>query len=134
MVYIRADSNPMISGGHIMRCLAIADALAARNIKVCFLIADENSTPVLDDYGFPYINLESNWNDLLTDVDQVKAILIQERESILLIDSYQVTREYVEELKPFAKVVYLGSKMEYIGKLDMLINYSADIDYGFYNE
>ena len=132
MFFIRADSNTTISGGHIMRCLAIANALVERGEKVCFLLADDNPIPVLEESGFSYVNLCSNWQDLMTDVEQVKAILSKEETPFLLIDTYCVTREYVEELKPLCKIAYLGSKQVYLGKLDFLINYSTDIDHVFY--
>lgn len=134
MIFIRADSNPTIAGGHIMRCLAIAKVLISTGEQVCFLIADDNPISVLDDAEVQYINLHSDWMNLMSDVDQVKELLVQNAGSILLIDTYQITREYVEKLEPYAKIVYLGSKREKLGPLSMLINYSTDIDYEFYKE
>ena len=133
MLYIRADSNPVIAGGHIMRCLTIAKAMLAADEEVCFLIADENPVPVLEEAGLNYIVLHSDWQNLMTDIEQVEILLQKEKRPILLIDTYSVTKEYVENLKPYAKVVYLGSKSEYLGDLDLLINYSTDIDCDFYN-
>ena len=133
MVFFRADSNNIIAGGHIMRCLALAKTMISVGEKVCFLIADENPVSVLAEAGLDYIILYSNWQDLLTDVEQVKSILQKEQNSTLLIDTYSITKEYVEKLKPYAKIMYLGSKAEFLGELDLLINYSTDIDYGFYN-
>ena len=133
MVYIRADSNPVISGGHIMRCMAIAQTLTENGIKVCFLTADENPVTILDKECIPYIVLNSDWKDLMTDIDKVKELLIKDDNALLLIDTYQITKEYVEELSQYAKIAYLGSKLEYLGGLDLLINYSTDIDFGFYN-
>lgn len=133
MIYFRADSNPVIAGGHIMRCMTIASALCERGEKVCFLIADENPIPVLNGSGIPYVNLQSDWQDLMTDVDKVRKILMEETEPTLLIDTYRVTESYVRALKPFCKIAYLGSKQEYLGELDLLINYSTDMDRGFYS-
>lgn len=132
MFFIRADSNPIISGGHIMRCLAIANALIERGEKVCFLVADENPIPVLEDAEISYIILHSKWQDPMTDVEQVKSIISRDRHPVLLIDTYRITREYVEEVKAYCKVIYLGSKQEYLGELNLLINYSTNIDYDFY--
>ena len=134
MIFIRADSNPTIAGGHIMRCLAIAQALINAGEEVCFLVADNNPMKLLEDAGVQFVVLNSNWKELMSDVEQVKQLIIKTSASVLLIDTYQITREYVEELKPYVKVVYLGSKREFLGPLDLLINYSADIDYQFYKE
>lgn len=133
MVFFRADSNSVIAGGHIMRCLAIAKAMINAGEKVCFLIADENPISVLSEAEIDYFVLHSDWQDLMTDVEQVKNLLKRENNPILLVDTYSITKEYADELKPLAKVVYLGSKPEYLGNLDLLINYSTDIDYDFYH-
>lgn len=133
MFFIRADSNPTIAGGHIMRCLALAKEIITAGEDVRFLIADENPAPVLAEAGFDYIVLHSDWQNLSTDVKQVKTLLQKENSPTLLIDTYSITKEYVDSLKPYAKIVYLGSKQEFLGDLDLLINYSTDIDYDFYN-
>lgn len=39
-VWIRADGNEQIGTGHVMRCLAIAEALEAAGVPVCFVMAD----------------------------------------------------------------------------------------------
>jgi UDP-2,4-diacetamido-2,4,6-trideoxy-beta-L-altropyranose hydrolase len=132
-VYIRVDSNPVISGGHVMRCLAIAETLSEVGRKVCFLVADDNPISVLEERGFSYINLHSNWQNLMTDFEQVKSIVSKEEYPFLIIDTYKVTKEYVDSLKPYCRIAYLGSKKGFLGNLDLLINYSTDIDYAFYN-
>ncbi len=134
MLFVRADSNPTISGGHIMRCLAIANELADRGEQVCFLVADDDPVPVLEEAGVPYIVLRSDWRDPMTDAEQVKGLLEKDSHPVLLIDTYQVTREYVEKLKPYCRIAYLGSKKEYLGQLDLLINYSMATDHEFYRK
>lgn len=133
MVYFRADSNSIISGGHIMRCLAIAQALIENGVETCFLTADDNPIPVLDKECIPYIVLNSDWKDIMTGMDKVKELLKKDSNALLLIDTYQVTKEYVEELRQYGKIAYLGSKSGYLGELDLLINYSTDINFSFYN-
>ena len=133
MIFIRADSNPTIASGHIMRCLALAKEMITAGEDVCFLIADENPAPVLTEAGLDYIVLHSDWQNLSTDVNKVKTLLQKENSPTLLIDTYSITKEYVDSLNPYAKIVYLGSKPEFLGDLDLLINYSTDIDYDFYN-
>ncbi|SFB05685.1 UDP-2,4-diacetamido-2,4,6-trideoxy-beta-L-altropyranose hydrolase [Selenomonas ruminantium] len=134
MVFIRADSNPIIAGGHIMRCIAIANELKSVGVNVHFLIADENSIQPLEINGIAYTVLGTNWQDLNAEIEQVKNILRYENNPVLLIDTYMVQRTYIEQLRPYCKIGYLGSKKEYLGNLDFLINYSADMDYDFYNK
>lgn len=132
MIFIRTDSNLTISGGHIMRCLAIAKELMKLGIPVCFLIADTNPVHILDESGVPYVILYSNWMDLSIETEQVRKLLEKENHPVLLIDTYQITKEYVNKLHPYCKIAYLGSKLEPLGELDLLINYSSAIDYDFY--
>lgn len=133
MVFFRVDSNSTIAGGHLMRCLAIAKALIKSGEKVCFLVADNNPVAVLEEANIEYTVLHSNWQDLMSDLDKVIELLKSESEPKIVVDTYSATKAYVDAIKPFAKTVYLGSKSEYIGKLDLLINYSTDIDYDFYH-
>ena len=116
-----------------MRCQAIAKAIINAGGQVCFLIADDNPAPILSEAGLDYFILHSDWQDISTDVEQVKTFLQKDINPILIIDTYSITKEYVNELKPLAKVAYLGSKPSFLGNLDLLINYSTDIDYDFYH-
>lgn len=134
MVYFRTDSNSLISGGHIMRCISIAQALIEKGMEVCFLIADDNPVSVLDKESIPYVILKSDWKNLMTDINKVKELLRKDNNAFMLIDTYKVTKEYVDELSQYAKIAYLGSKLEYLGKLNLLINYSTSIDFDFYNK
>lgn len=115
-----------------MRCLAIAKTMQKIEENVCFLTADDNSSKVLTEAGIKHVVLHSDWSNLMTDVDAVKILLQKEDKPLLLIDTYKITKDYVEALKPYCKIAYLGSKLEYLGQLDFLINYSTDIDYQFY--
>ena len=116
-----------------MRCLSIAQAFRDAGESVKFLVADNNPIPMLESVGVDYTILNSTWNNMLEEVDIVKGILRKEKNPLLFIDTYQVTRKYTEALLPFAKICYLGSKPEYLGPIQVLINYSTDIDYAFYH-
>jgi len=134
VVYFRVDSNDVIAGGHVMRCIALASYLKKNGAKVQFLVADDNPVSVLKQYQMDYRVLNTDWKNLESDKNFVLNLLKSEKKSILIIDTYRVTKEYVEALAPFCKIVYLGSKPEYLGPLNLLINYSANIDYDFYRD
>lgn len=116
-----------------MRCISIAQAFRNVGENVEFLVADDNPIPMLERVGVKYTILHSAWNNLMEEVDIVKSILQKEKNPLLFIDTYQVTRLYTEALLPYARICYLGSKSEYLGAIQVLINYSTDIDYTFYN-
>lgn len=134
MIYFRADSNSVIASGHIMRCLSIATYLKKQGAEVCFLTADHNPDTMLEKVGVDSLCLESQWDNLMSEVEKMKNILSKDSHSLLFIDTYQVSRAYVEALLPYTPICYLGSKREYLGKLQTIINYSTDIDYDFYRD
>lgn len=133
MVFFRADSNKQIASGHIMRCISIAQAFKDAGEDVTFLIADENPFQMLERAGMIYYTLHSDWNQLMGEVDIMKSLLKNYDNPLLIIDTYQVSIDYVEALLPYARICYLGSKPEYLGNLQALVNYSTDIDYEFYS-
>lgn len=50
-VWIRADGNEHIGTGHVMRCLAIAEALEAAGVQVCFVMADDAAAKLVKSRG-----------------------------------------------------------------------------------
>ena len=133
MVFFRADSNKQIASGHIMRCISIAQAFKDAGEDVTFLIADEDPIQMLERAGMIYYTLHSVWDQLMGEVDVVKSLLQSYENPLLIIDTYQVSKGYVEALLPYSRICYLGSKPEYLGNLHALVNYSTDIDIEFYS-
>lgn len=134
MIYIRTDSNEEIAAGHVMRCLSLAQELRRQGEKVLFLSADANPTAIIREDGFEHKVLGSRWDALDEEIEIMKGLLQSSENAFLLIDTYKVTRRYVENLLPCVKIGYLGSKREYLGGLDLLINYSSNIDADFYRK
>ena len=137
MIYIRADMNDIIAAGHIMRCLAIADAIRALGGDVTFLLADENAVPLLADRGYRYIVLHSKWNDLEGEISKLLSLIDTYEEKTLLIDHYYVTERYLSELREHFFTVYLDDLNAFLYPVDMLIcaanyfeNYKYEKRYG----
>ena len=134
MIFIRTDSNSVISGGHVMRCIAIAQALVEKGKQVCFLLSDDNAADILEEKNLSHVVLHTNWENLEEGVESTIELMKDYKESILLIDSYNVTKRYVELVKRWGIVGYLGSKKENLGNIDFIINYNLKIDYDFYKK
>lgn len=131
-VFFRADSNPTIASGHIMRCLPIANQFQKAGVSVCFITADNLSDGMLD--GWDHISLNSKWDNLVTELPQMKELLSgYEEKPLLFIDTYSITSEYTQALSQYATVVYLGSKRGYLGHLDYQINYCAKTEPEYYD-
>lgn len=133
MIIFRADSNPQIASGHVMRCISIAAYCRKQGQDVLFIIADEHPVRMLEQYSMPYRVLNSDWQNLSLELPLMIDILSQIQDPVLIVDTYSITKNYVDTLSPYARIWYLGSKPEYLGKLDGLINYSSNIDYEWYH-
>lgn len=132
-VFIRTDANAFVASGHVMRCLALADALRNAGMDVVFVVSDETPRTIIEGRGFSARVLASDWRNIMDGVgrmrDACKACAIT---PIVLVDTYCVTAEYVEALADVARVCYLGSKKDDLGNLSLLVNYSTMIDEEFY--
>ncbi len=132
MIFFRADSNHQIATGHIMRCISIAQRFKMHGHSVRFFISDDNPIPLLEKVGMDYYVLNSAWNDLDYEIPLMRELLKGHDSDFLIIDTYSVTKRYVESLLSLCKCCYLGSKREYLGELFALINFSLSVDYGYY--
>lgn len=124
MIYIRADGNADIGMGHVMRCLSIAEAVAmeAGQQKPMFLTADECCVQMIADRGFPYLVLNTDYRDMMSELVQLSEMLNKEKD-VILVDSYQVSNEYYTALGQLAKVACLEDMGEPY-PVDLLINYN----------
>ncbi len=132
MIYIRADANEIIGVGHIMRCLSIAQQLKSLQEKAVFIISDERSRKIIDDYGFEVICLNSQWDDLDKEIPYLCDAIDKYHINKILIDSYYVTENYLSEISKKVKTYYIDdiNSMKY--SVDVLINYNiyaTDLDY-----
>lgn len=124
MLYIRTDMNPTISTGHMMRCLAIADALSVKGEKVTFLLADTNAVNLLEKRGYLYRVLSTDWKDMESELPQLEGVLRQESIPRILVDSYQVTPRYLSCLQEMAWTAYIDDVNAFIYPVDGLICYA----------
>lgn len=121
-LYIRADMNKQIATGHIMRCISIANAAKEKGLEVVFICADENPKEVLSQNGFECIILNSRWDDLESEFEDLRAVI--EGDACLLVDSYSVTYKYLESLREIIKVIYMDDLNSFLYPVDMVITYA----------
>lgn len=124
MIGIRADGNNKIGLGHIMRCLTIAKALKKQGGDVLFILADETCSELLLQNGFQYCVLNSAYDDLEKETDSLISILREHKIDRLLVDTYYVTPNYLEELRKAVIMIYLDDVNAFAYPVDLLINYN----------
>ncbi|MBD5465968.1 MAG: UDP-2,4-diacetamido-2,4,6-trideoxy-beta-L-altropyranose hydrolase [Lachnospiraceae bacterium] len=128
---IRVDSNGTIGTGHLMRCLAMAGELK-KSCQVVFVLADKMGTELLEKEGFSYRCLDSQWDQMEDELKAVCQVIKEENAQVLLIDSYQVTKHYLECVRRLIKTIYVDDLHEFLYPCDLLVNYAVyakDYDY-----
>ncbi len=124
-MFIRADMNDTIATGHIMRCLSIADECKALGEEVLFITADQEAENLLSERGYRNIILNTRWNDMESELPALTALLRETPGSQILIDSYQVTPRYLEELSGIADTTYLDDLNSFFYPVHNLICYEC---------
>ena len=133
IIFIRADMNPVIATGHMMRCLSIADEIRNMGGKAVFVTADENAVDLIRKRGYEVLVLHSDW---MSKEDELPGLIEKIREygaKKILVDSYQVTGHYLQELRRYTQVTYLDDLDDFPHPADNLIcyaNYYHSFSYG----
>lgn len=128
MIYIRADANPYIGMGHIMRCLSIADAFHTVGNSPIFILADEHVLPLIIERGYEAVVIHSDYNNMEAELPLWESQGIVSAD-LIIVDSYYVTSDYLKSLKTRVgengKLVYLDDLASFPYPVDILINYNA---------
>lgn len=134
-IYIRVDMNEIIATGHVMRCLSIADAAKEQGKETVFIVADEKPVELLRGRGYEPIVLHTDWRDMEGELDILISFIQNHGVSKLLVDSYQVTKDYLERLEEVTEVFYLDDvdAFEYpVSNVICYANYYSELSYGSY--
>lgn len=123
-IYFRTDGNEIIATGHVMRCLSVADACNEMGHEVTFITADNQCSELIHQRGYDSINLLGKWNDLEYELCKLMSLISKHAISILIIDSYYVTEEYLRKLRGLTKTVYFDDLNAFDYPVNVLINYS----------
>lgn len=124
MILFRADGNSKIGTGHIMRCLSIADELRIVEREIVFILADNSMASVIENRGYKVIILNSDYQNLINELDQLINIINTEKPSTIILDSYYVTMTYLEHLRKLTRTVYIDDIASFPYPVDLLVNYN----------
>lgn len=134
-IYIRVDMNEVIATGHVMRCLSIADAAREQGKETVFITADEKPVEMLGSRGYKPVVLHTDWKNMEGELDILLSLIQDKGIKKLLVDSYQVTENYLKKLEAYAEVFYLDDldAFEYpVSNVICYANYYSQLSYGNY--
>ncbi|MFO2977046.1 UDP-2,4-diacetamido-2,4,6-trideoxy-beta-L-altropyranose hydrolase [Legionella pneumophila serogroup 3] len=122
-IVFRLDSSNLIGSGHVMRCLALANALRERKVKVRFICCNliGNSIRVIRQNGFEVIELINKPNiQWEQDAKETISYLKQmEKPDWIFLDHYNLDIKWEKEIRPF---------VNQIAVIDDLANRQHDCD------
>ena len=127
MLIIRADSTPRIGTGHIMRCIALAQAWQDRGGEVTFISHCESKLlrQRIQDEGFNLVSVQVSHPgpfDLEFTLDFLRNLKTSSQEQpIVVIDGYHFDTDYQKAIKKN------GYKLMVIDDYNHLSYYQADI-------
>lgn len=124
MIWIRADANSEIGTGHVMRCLSVAKEMQQRGNEVCFILADDFPVKMLQDRKMNYKVLHTRYERPEEELPVLCQWLEQEKPQLLLVDSYFVSKEYLEQIAGYTKVAYMDDFCHTEYPVDVLVNYN----------
>lgn len=124
-VYFRVDGNEIIATGHIMRCLSIARQVEVLGGEVCFVLADGRPHELIARYGYSCDILDSQWDDLDQEINQMIAYIRKNQVEVLFLDTYYVTENYLKRLPEYTRIVYLDDLGSFIYPVHAVINYGV---------
>lgn len=123
MIGFRVDANEKIATGHLMRCMAIAEMCREKGEDVLFFLAEEKETERLQKQNFPYHILQTDWQDMESEIPVMKELLSRKKVSALVVDSYQATVRYLKELNTCIPVLYMDDMAKEYYPVSAVVHY-----------
>ena len=131
---IRVDANERIAMGHVMRCLSIAKCLKSKGETVIFWTSGDYASDFIRENGFECNELEYDYCSKEEEVNALIDSLRYKSVDKLLIDSYQVTQKYMEQLHSDFQIIYLDDMNAFGYPADLIINYTYNVSRKIYEK
>ncbi len=132
MIAFRVDANDKVGMGHLMRSVAIAQELKELGAQVIFVTSDLSSKVYLDSFNINSLQLNSKWDNLDGEVAQIVDVIRAKQISLLVIDSYQVTKNYLDKMIQYTTIAYIDDFANQIWPTDIIINYNVSASEQWY--
>ena len=131
--FIRADANPDIGMGHVMRCLSIVDALRSSKQEVIFILADNTVESLIKSRGYNTFVLHTDYRNMSSELSLWPQ---KQKPDAIIVDSYFVTASYLTSLKQRtrAKIIYIDDLASFPYPIDVLVAYNVYSNFQTYEK
>lgn len=121
-LFIRADATPRMGAGHLMRCLALAQAWQAQGGEVTFITACNNATLLqrLAAEGFNRLVLAQAY-PAQEDWETTSQAVAKHSDAWVVVDGYHFSPEYHQKIKETGPQLLVIDDMAHLG------HYYADV-------
>src|SRR5581483_4552480 len=118
LIAVRTDANARIGGGHVMRCLTLAEELKRRGCDVVFMSAPgtRDSVPALTRAGFRYEELGESLRGLESAASRVGMV------DVIVVDSYSLDHAYESAARAIARKVVVFNDAPRRHDCDLLVD------------
>lgn len=123
MILFRADGNPQVGSGHIMRCLSLADAFRDMGQAVIFATADNSFQDIIRKRGYECVVLHTQYDAMEDELSVLIPLLQKLHPSCILLDSYFVTPGYMAAVRNETPLVYIDDQNAFDYPADLVVNY-----------
>lgn len=127
MIAIRTDANEKTGLGHLMRCIAIAQELRTRQKECVFFCCSEPALAGTERYGFRAVRLPKRENakeQPAAEQEFLERFFGREPAEFMLLDSYEVTPEYLDALRSICRLAYIDDLCAFCYDVEAVINYN----------
>lgn len=130
-IAFRADGGKNVGLGHIVRCLSLARAFRRNGCKVYFFSKLDEGIEKARHENFVVVRLPSavqeteygNPTHLADEAHQMISLLQEYNIDVLVIDTYNVSKEYFLTLKPYVtRLAYIDDVNKFLYPVDIVIN------------
>lgn len=128
MILFRADGNPQLGSGHIMRCLSLADAFREKGVRSTFVIAEPYMRALVQERGYECLVLDSAYDHLEEELSVFLPLLEKKRPAFVILDSYFVTPDYMAAIKSKVLLAYIDDLNMFDYPADLVVNYMLYAD------
>ena len=122
-VAIRADGSQEVGMGHVMRTLAVAEALRRAGARVIYLCANEGALDPICSRDFEVRVLNTDSEDLLEEIPVIRPMLEEEGVGFVFVDSFFASDAYFYEVSRFCPVGSFTLDKTFTRYLALVVSY-----------